>query len=154
VNNISRQHIHLPTNILDKATDTITAFSGSWLFLALHMLWFGLWIGFHVEPFPFGLLTMIVSLEAIFLSTLVMMSQNRQTARDHKRDDHEAEIVDTMPAILSTILDLSKDVHTMQQQQMVIFDLLKQEERQIMARLDEMKGTQHIHPLRVRKVPN
>jgi uncharacterized membrane protein len=41
------------------------------------VLWFGCWIGFGVESYPYGLLTMIVSLEAIFLSTFVMISQNR-----------------------------------------------------------------------------
>ena len=46
-------------------------------FVYLHILWFGCWIGFGVEDYPFGLLTMIVSLEAIFLSTFVMISQNR-----------------------------------------------------------------------------
>jgi uncharacterized membrane protein len=44
------------------------------LFVYIHVLWFGLWIGLGVEHYPYGLLTMIVSLEAIFLSTFVMMS--------------------------------------------------------------------------------
>jgi uncharacterized membrane protein len=47
-------------------------------FVYIHIIWFGCWIGFGVEEYPFGLLTMIVSLEAIFLSTFVMISQNRQ----------------------------------------------------------------------------
>jgi hypothetical protein len=47
----------------------------------LHVLWFGLWIGLGVEKYPYGLLTMIVSLEAIFLSTFVMISQNRADAK-------------------------------------------------------------------------
>ena len=51
------------------------------LFVYLHVIWFGCWIGFRVEHYPFGLLTMIVSLEAIFLSTFVMISQNRADAR-------------------------------------------------------------------------
>ena len=46
-------------------------------FVYIHILWFGCWIGLGVEQYPFGLLTMIVSLEAIFLSTFVMISQNR-----------------------------------------------------------------------------
>lgn len=51
-------------------------------FVYIHIVWFGCWIGFGVEDYPYGLLTMIVSLEAIFLSTFVMISQNRA---DHKR---------------------------------------------------------------------
>ena len=71
----------------DKLADKITAFAGSMKFVYAHVLWFILWIaannGFFGEKyvfdaFPFGLLTMIVSLEAIFLSTFVMISQNRQ----------------------------------------------------------------------------
>lgn len=124
-----RSHIHTPTNLLDLATDKLTAFSGSWLFLLLHALWFGLWIGFRVEPFPYGLLTMCVSLEAIGLSTVVLMSQNRQAAKDEVRDDHEAEIVDTMPTILTAILDLVKAVHQLNQEQSEILALLKEQPR-------------------------
>jgi uncharacterized membrane protein len=61
----------------NRIADAITRFSGSMAFVYLHVIWFGCWIGFGVEHYPFGLLTMIVSLEAIFLSTFVMISQNR-----------------------------------------------------------------------------
>ncbi len=61
----------------NRIADTITRFAGSMLFVYLHVIWFAAWIGFRVERYPFGLLTMIVSLEAIFLSTFVMISQNR-----------------------------------------------------------------------------
>jgi uncharacterized membrane protein len=47
----------------------------------IHLIWFGSWIGFRLEHYPFGLLTMIVSLEAIFLSTFVMISQDRAGER-------------------------------------------------------------------------
>jgi uncharacterized membrane protein len=69
-------------SVENRAADHITAFSGSMQFVYLHALWFGLWIGLGVESYPYGLLTMIVSLEAIFLSTFVMISQNRA---DEKR---------------------------------------------------------------------
>jgi len=97
------------------------------------VLWFSAWIGFHVEPFPFGLLTMMVSLEAIGLATVVLMSQNRQASKDRLRDDHEAEVVDAMPTILTTILDIVKAVRQINQeqstilkQQSEILELLKQ----------------------------
>ena len=64
-----------------RIADRITAFAGSRLFVYIHIIWFGCWIGFGVESYPYGLLTMIVSLEAIFLSTFVMISQNRADAR-------------------------------------------------------------------------
>ena len=66
----------------NRIADRITAFSGSMRFVYLHALWFGCWIGFGVERYPFGLLTMIVSLESIFLTSFVMISQNRS---DEKR---------------------------------------------------------------------
>src|SRR5690242_8369184 len=56
----------------NRVADAITAFAGSMTFVYIHILWFGCWIGFGVESYPYGLLTMIVSLEAIFLSTFVM----------------------------------------------------------------------------------
>jgi uncharacterized membrane protein len=51
------------------------------LFVYVHVIWFSCWIGFGVEKYPYGLLTMIVSLEAIFLSTFVLISQNRADAK-------------------------------------------------------------------------
>jgi uncharacterized membrane protein len=67
-------------SVQNRIADEITKFAGSMLFVYIHLLWFGLWIGLGVEKYPFGLLTMIVSLEAIFLSTFVMISQNRADA--------------------------------------------------------------------------
>jgi uncharacterized membrane protein len=72
-------------SIQDRIADTITNFSGHLVFVYVHILWFGGWIlvntgSFGVkpfDPFPYGLLTMVVSLEAIFLSTFVLISQNR-----------------------------------------------------------------------------
>jgi uncharacterized membrane protein len=52
-----------------------TGFSGSMTLVVLHVIWFSCWIGFGVQAYPYGPLTMIVSLEAIFLSTFVMISQ-------------------------------------------------------------------------------
>ena len=64
-----------------RIADRITAFAGSMLFVLIHIIWFGYWIDFGVESYPYALLTMIVSLEAIFLSTFVLISQNRADAK-------------------------------------------------------------------------
>jgi len=64
-------------NVENRIADTITAFAGSMPFVYGHVIWFAIWIGLGVERYPFGLLTMIVSLEAIFLTSFVMISQNR-----------------------------------------------------------------------------
>jgi len=81
-------HEHLANRTLSqRLADHVTGFVGSWSFLIIHALWFFLWIYFHIEAYPYGLLTMIVSLEAIFLSTLVMISQNTQGDKDRAQAD-------------------------------------------------------------------
>ena len=84
----------------DRIADSVTTFAGSLRFVYLHSVWFGIWILLNVglfgaagefDKFPFGLLTMIVSLEAIFLSTFVMVSQNRQAARADIRSELDFE---------------------------------------------------------------
>jgi uncharacterized membrane protein len=84
----------------DRAADRVTAFAGSLNFVYIHSVWFGIWVLMNVgilgaslefDKFPFGLLTMIVSLEAIFLSTFVMVSQNRQAARADIRSELDFE---------------------------------------------------------------
>jgi uncharacterized membrane protein len=77
----------------DRVADGVTRFAGSIPFIYFHVVWFGIWIpvnlrigGFPAfDPFPFGLLTTIVSLEAIFLSTFVLVSQNRQAVIAERR---------------------------------------------------------------------
>jgi uncharacterized membrane protein len=84
----------------DRAADSLTAFSGRMLFVYLHAIWFGAWILLNLgwlgippfDPFPFGLLTLIVSLEAIFLSTFVLISQNRAGLIADKRADLDLQI--------------------------------------------------------------
>ena len=84
----------------DRAADRVTDFAGSLNFVYIHGVWFGIWILINIgligsaltfDKFPFGLLTMIVSLEAIFLSTFVMVSQNRQAARADIRSELDFE---------------------------------------------------------------
>lgn len=90
-------------SMIQKGADWISDFSGSLPFLFIHVGIFAFWIGTNVEPlasssiggwdpYPFGLLTMSVSLEAIILSVFVLLSQNRQIARDRVRNDIEYDI--------------------------------------------------------------
>ena len=84
----------------ERLADVITAFSGRMLFVYLHILWFSAWVLSNTgwlglprfDPFPYGLLTMIVSLEAIFLSTFVLISQNRLSADSDRRADLDLHI--------------------------------------------------------------
>ncbi len=103
--------------VQNRVADRITAFSGSMLFVYIHILWFGSWIGFGVEKYPFGLLTMIVSLEAIFLSTFVMISQNRADAKRQvladaqwKTVQHEEKQDEELLGLTRQILRLTKEV--------------------------------------------
>lgn len=86
---------HLETRTLgQRLADAISKIAGSWVFLLVHAIWFAYWIIADVEPFPYGLLTMIVSLEAIFLSTIILISQNRQSEIDRKQihNDYKTNI--------------------------------------------------------------
>jgi uncharacterized membrane protein len=94
----------------NRAADRITAFSGSMVFVYLHIIWFACWIGFGVEDYPYGLLTMIVSLEAIFLSTFVMISQNRADARRQVIADEQWRMVQDEDKQNVELLDLSKQI--------------------------------------------
>lgn len=83
--------VRLTMGLSDHFADLMTRFSGSMLFVWLHVIWFGVWITLNLagvlafDEFPFGFLTMIVSLEAIFLSTFVLISQNRQAYQADRR---------------------------------------------------------------------
>jgi uncharacterized membrane protein len=105
-------------SVQNRIADRITAFAGSMTFVYIHLLWFGGWIVFRVEHYPYGLLTMIVSLEAIFLSTFVMISQNRADAKRQvvadlqwqtvrEEDKQNVQLLD----LSNQILELTKAVH-------------------------------------------
>jgi CRP/FNR family transcriptional regulator, cyclic AMP receptor protein len=88
------------TTALQRVADWIAWFSGSMPFLIINAVWFVVWILINTvhfgirqfDPYPFGLLTMMVSLEAIFLSCFVLVSQNRQAEKDRVRADVEYEV--------------------------------------------------------------
>ena len=97
VKNVNEQVENAREGIVLRVTDWVANFSGSITFLVLHVMFFAAWIGFNTtplafDPFPYNLLTMTVSLEAIILSTLLLFSGNRQGARDRIRADVEYEI--------------------------------------------------------------
>ena len=101
-----RTIIHLRTkaarerSLQGRIADAITSFSGRMIFAYVHIVWFGIWILLNTgwfgvrafDPFPYGLLTMVVSLEAIFLSTFVLISQNRQSEETERRADLDLHI--------------------------------------------------------------
>lgn len=104
----------------DNIADVITAFSGSMLYVGLHVFWFSAWIIINLglihgikqfDPFPFSLLTMIVSLEAIFLSSFVLISQNKQAQTADKRAKLDLQINIISERENSKMIQLISDIH-------------------------------------------
>jgi uncharacterized membrane protein len=98
------------TSAENRIADRITAFAGSMRFVYIHIIWFTTWIVFGVEGYPYGLLTMIVSLEAIFLSTFVMISQNRADAKREVIANAQWATVQDEDKQNEQLLDLSRQI--------------------------------------------
>lgn len=107
-------------NMLEQMADSITAFFGSISFAILHIFWFAAWIYINTgqapwlapfDPFPFGLLTMIVSLEAIFLSVFVLISQNRETQITDLRQEIDFHINKQSEEEVTKLLEMVHDIY-------------------------------------------
>jgi uncharacterized membrane protein len=127
----------------ERISDSITRFSGSTVFVFLHVVWFGLWILLNInlihvpyvsefDPFPFGLLTMIVSLEAIFLSTFVLISQNRMSALSEKPKEVTQEIK-------QSVKDITGEVEAVQEDVQDVDEEIKRVAKDVRAVKEEMK---------------
>lgn len=111
-----------------RLAEYITNFAGSITFVNVHIIWFSFWIGanegllkpyvYPFDPFPYGLLTMIVSLEAIFLSTFIMITQNRQalieTYRDLTEEEEIKEAEEEVEDIQKDLDDIKKAIDFIQ----------------------------------------
>ena len=108
-----------PQSLSERASDRITAFSGSMLFIGLHAVWFFVWIAANLpgvpwsrfDAYPFGLLTMIVSLEAIFLSTFVLVTQNRQAAAADRRARVDLQVNVIAEREVTRLVQLVAEIH-------------------------------------------
>ena len=95
-----RAQLEQSKDMKDRLADWVTAWSGSMSFVAVHVVWFAVWIAVNLgwtpmrafDPPPFSMLTLVVSLEAIFLATFVLISQNRQAEVDSQRNDLDLQI--------------------------------------------------------------
>jgi len=128
-------------DVQNRVSDKITAFAGSMTFVYIHVLWFALWIGLGVEKYPFGLLTMIVSLEAIFLSTFVMISQNRADAKRQVIADQQWKTVQTEDQQNQELLDLSKRILELTKELRSYADTVQTEDKQNRELLDLSRQT-------------
>ena len=99
---------------VERAADALTSVAGSTPFLVLHVAWFAVWIAWNVgafglrpfDPFPFGLLTMVVSLEAIFLSIFVLITQSRESEIAELREEVTLAVQLSTEAETTKILQL------------------------------------------------
>lgn len=106
---------NLKRNWVEKIADWLTLKFGTVLFLSFNAIWFVAWLIVNLglipsikpfDPFPFGLLTMIVSLEAIFLSVIVLISQNREEKISDLREESNLQISIFTERELSKVLEL------------------------------------------------
>ena len=106
---------------IEEISDWTADISASPWFLITHIIWWGFWIGFKVEPFPYGLLTLIVSLEAIVLSSLLLSSSDREADIEKKiaRKDLQISKETNMMSeeILEIVRDLQEDVRNLREEE-------------------------------------
>lgn len=147
------QYIRQFRDLEDRMADGITKFAGNIKFVYFHTLWFGTWIAaglgafgpqYSFDSYPFGLLTMIVSLEAIFLSTFVMISQNRASVKSEIRSqlDYETDLqAEREIAIIMRTLVRIADKHAID-----INDLKSEmDEVKTLAEREAARRTEHRH---------
>jgi uncharacterized membrane protein len=113
-------------SLQSRIADVITGFAGSMSFVYVHMVWFAFWILLPAEKYPYGLLTMIVSLEAVFRSTMGLISQDRADGRRQVFADDQYEMIQDekkqnielieqgkrIEQLTQAVLALTKEVHT------------------------------------------
>jgi uncharacterized membrane protein len=107
-------------SLQDRIADAMTSFSGRMLFLYIHIAWFIAWFVINTgrfgvrpfDPFPYGLLTLIVSLESIFLSTFLLISQNRMSEQAESRADLDLHINLLAEHELTRVIQMLDAVHT------------------------------------------
>ena len=105
---------------IERAADRLTKAAASTPFLVVHVVWFAAWVlantGFFgirpFDPFPFGLLTLVVSLEAIFLSIFVLMAQSRESAVAELREEVSLQVVLRMEEEVTKTLQLVAGLYT------------------------------------------
>lgn len=123
---MSRNHIYHPTDLGEHLADRTVALLGSWGFVIVQaiilFLWFLLnsvnWF-YHFDPYPFILCNLFMSAEAAFTGPIVLLSQNRAAARDRKRDDLEAEEIQSLYGTHELLLRINR-------QQLEILKLLEE----------------------------
>jgi uncharacterized membrane protein len=116
-----KHYFNLLNKKIEQLSDWTAEISAHPMFLLFHLIWWGVWIGFKVEPFPYGLLTLIVSLEAIILSSLLLASGNREGAQEKKIARKDLEISKETnwmtEEVLEIVRDLQEDVRSLRDEE-------------------------------------
>jgi len=142
-----------------KVADKITEWAGSMGFVYFHILWFAWWIlanegyfgpKYVFDPFPYGLLTMIVSLEAIFLATFIMISQNISGKKSELRAEHEYQVNLETEKNVAELLAIIKEMRRESELKHETIDDIKETVEEIAEHTEEEKEDIKEH---IEKVP-
>jgi uncharacterized membrane protein len=122
-----RTQIHTPKTTGDRAADVVATAMGSWRFIIIQSAIVAAWIALnlvavarHFDPYPFILLNLLFSTQAAYAAPIIMMSQNRQAAKDRQRDDHEAVTVDATADIVALTHENTKEIRRLAREQAAI----------------------------------
>ncbi len=123
----TRADIHIPMTTGERAADTVAGAMGSWQFIIVQSVIVAAWILLnivavvgHFDPYPFILLNLLFSTQAAYAAPIIMMSQNRQAAKDRQRDDHEAVTVDATAEIVRRTHANTEEIHRLACEQATI----------------------------------
>ena len=94
----------------EEFSDLVSHIAGTPLFLIVHIFWWAVWMGFGLEPYPFGMLTLIVSLEAIMLSGLLLSSGNREGEIERKLARKDLRISTETNLLVEDLIEMVKDL--------------------------------------------
>jgi uncharacterized membrane protein len=120
----ARASIHIPKTTGERAADVVAAAMGSWRFIIIQSVIVAAWIILnimvivrHFDPYPFILLNLLFSTQAAYAAPIIMMSQNRQAAKDRQRDDHEAVTVDETADIVALTHENTTEIQRLAREQ-------------------------------------
>jgi uncharacterized membrane protein len=123
----ARARIHTPKTTGERAADAVAAAMGSWRFIIIQSAIVAAWIILnivavirHFDPYPFILLNLLFSTQAAYAAPIIMMSQNRQAAKDRQRDDHEAVTVDETAEIVGLTHVNTEEIQRLAREQAAI----------------------------------
>jgi len=152
----TRALIHIPKTTGERAADAVAVAMGSWRFIIIQSVIVAAWIILnimavirHFDPYPFILLNLLFSTQAAYAAPIIMMSQNRQAAKDRQRDDHEAVTVDETADIVGLTHANTKEIQRLAAEQceaLAAQDRVLAQQTEILALLKEHMAQTDVIP--------